>query len=351
MKKIAVLIVTFNASRYLDDLLTSLQNTEYPINDWAIFIVDNNSSDKTVEKLNKFKSAVKLEVIKNNENVYFAKANNQLAKIAIKQGYEYLVLLNQDTVVDSQWLNKLVGVVSAADDSIGIAQAKLMLWPPELNKINCLGNIIHYLGFGYSKGNGDSLDKYSKLPATWEITYASGAAMIVSVNLWQKLNGFAENLTMYHEDLDLGWRARLLGQKSFCVRDAIVYHKFSSSRADYKYYFMERNRWLVMLKLYRLPTLILLLPALLLMEVGILFFSIVRGWFKVKLKAYRDIIKNFSWQERQLVQKNRLCTDRQVVAKFGSTISYQEINNPVLKYIANPIFWLYWKIIKFIIVW
>ena len=87
---------------------------------------------------------------------------------------------------------------------------------------------------------------------------------------------------MYHEDLDLGWRMKLLGYNNIVAKTSVVYHSYEFSRSIKKYYYMERNRFIVMFQNYKLGTILLILPVLVIMEMGLLLFSLSNGFFKIQ---------------------------------------------------------------------
>ena len=101
---------------------------------------------------------------------------------------------------------------------------------------------------------------------------------------------FNEDLFIYHEDLDLGWRLWLQAFRCLLAPQSVVYHKYDFSRSISKYYYMERNRYIVSLQNYKVATLIILLPAWLAMELGLLAFSLFSGFWKDKLKTL--VVKN-----------------------------------------------------------
>jgi hypothetical protein len=159
---------------------------------------------------------------------------------------------------------------------------------------------------------------------------------------------------MYHEDVDLGWRLRLAGYKIMLDPLAVIYHKYNYSKAKYKFYYMDRNRWIVLLQNYRLLTILIILPMLLLMELGIVLFSVKNGWFKEKMQGYWWILTHLPSiiSARVNVQFNiRKVKDREVVKLFIGSIKFQEIDNPILKFLVNPIMAIYWFMVKRIIFW
>ena len=92
---------------------------------------------------------------------------------------------------------------------------------------------------------------------------------------------------LYQEDLEYSFRLRAAGYRSVLVKDSIFYHKYQFSRSITKFYWMERNRYGVMLMFFRIPTLILLFPMAFCLELGLWLFAIKGGWVKERVKVYK----------------------------------------------------------------
>jgi len=350
MKKVALIILTYNGKKYLPSLLGSIFDFSEKSVSTEIMIVDNNSSDGTVEYVRQnFPEAT---VFAQDKNLGFAAGNNIGIKYAMDTGTDFIMLLNQDTIVTENFLKPLIEQLES-DEKIAAVQPKLMLYPlTEL--VNSLGNVIHYLGFGYTYGHK------TKIKELWpmirdtkfrihEINYCSGAACLIKTEALKNVGLLDEDLFMYHEDLDLGWRFKLKGYKNIACLDSVVYHQYEFSRSIQKYYFMERNRFIVMFKNYRWLTILLIFPALIFMEIGLFIFSFKNGWWRQKLLVYAYFLNPLNWikifNKRQVVQHSRVISDREIVRYFSGRIEHQEINNPVLR-IVNPFFYIYWQIVK-----
>lgn len=348
MPSVAVIILNFNGQKYLPDLLGSIFKFPPALSKQSIIIVDNHSTDGSVVWLKKnYPQAIILE---QKQNLGFAAGNNIGIKYAIDRQYDYVMLLNQDTIITEGYLDLLVKKISL-DNKIAAVQPKLMLYP-STDLINSLGNVIHYLGFGYTYGHKHSSCEIRD--ARFEINYCSGAACLLKAEALKMVGFFEEELFMYHEDLDLGWRFKLFGYKNIICPAAVVYHKYEFSRSIKKYYFMERNRFIVMLQNYKFGTLLLIFPALLIMEIGLLAMSFKNGWWKEKLKVYGYFLSidklKIIYQQRKKIQRVRIKNDREATRDFSGLIEHQEIANITLK-LFNPIFNFYWQIVKHLIFW
>lgn len=356
MLKIGIILINYKdyANRFLVECRDSLRSLDYPKECHTIYIVDNASSQQTRDYLAQiYPEAI---VIPRSDGNYSA-ANNAGIAQAKQDGCSYFVIVNMDTKVDKNWLSELVKAIES-DKSIGIAQSKILLYPKtdaeKANpKINSLGNSIHYLGFGFTNGYNQIDREIDGLP---EINgYASGCSFIIKKEALDKIGGYDEEYYMYHDDIEMSWKTRLAGYKIVLAPKSIIYHKYEFSRSILMVYYMERNRYLVMFHYYNLFTIILLLPAMVFMEFGMIFYSLFGGWFKLKFRVINYFLKFSTWQKilikRKQIKILRIKPDKEIVINFAGKILFQEIDNPILKYIANPILNFYWQIIKKIIVW
>ena len=191
--------------------------------------------------------------------------------------------------------------------------------------------------------------------AVKEITYPSGAAVLIKIKALKEVGFFNEEFFAYHEDTDLGWRMWLCNFKVMLAPKSVVYHKYEFSRSIKKYYYMERNRYLIMLQNYKMGTLFLILPAATLMDIAMFFYAFFGGFWKEEFRVYTYFFRKKSWdnilKSRQDIQAKRKVKDKEVVKRFTGKIEFQDLNNPLLKYIANPFFNAYWQIAKRIIWW
>lgn len=350
-KKIAI-IISPNwrdyASLYLADCIRSVRALEGS-DEHGIFLVDNNSTDESYSFLRS--TVPEATVIRNVHNDGFAKGNNDAIRAALEMQYEYVMLLNMDTIIEPDCIRKLLAAMEK-DNSIGALQAQLMLWP-DRNKINTLGNITHFLGFGYTSGYMDTINDKTP-PASRDISYPSGAAMFIKTSALRKVGLFDEEYWMYNEDQDLGWRLWLAGYKCRLCSGAIVYHKYDFSRNPVKYYYVDRNRLLSIFKNFHHITLMLIFPALLAMEAGLILFSIKNHWFGDKVRVYgyfltpSRIVRLF--RERRRSQKLRTVRDRDISHLISGTIEHETLKSPLLN-LVNPVFSFYWKCVKLIMFW
>lgn len=347
-KKILIIIPVYNGvADFLGDCFSSLRNINYPKADLEILAIDDVSRDGSAEFIKT--NYPEIKIIVNPKNFGFAKSNNVGLQYALDRGFDYVYLLNQDTVAEPDFLAQAVEVM-AGDNQIGAVQSKLLLHQNQ-KKINSLGNEIHYLGFAFAGGHM-SLDREMNIR---EIAYPSGAAVLLRCQALREVGLFNPDFFMYHEDADLGWRLWLGGWKVMLAPKSVVYHKYEFSRSISKFFYMERNRYLVMLQNYKIATLLLILPAATLMDLAMFFYSFISGWWRQELGVYAYFFKFKNWHEiiktRAVIQQKRKVKDKEIIKRFSGVIDFQDIQNPLLKYIANPFFNLYWQVVKKFIWW
>ena len=349
-KKIAI-IISPNwgdyAKKYLPDCIKSLRKQDYQ-GEIRVFLTDNETSEESFSYIKKIVPDVKIICNKNNDG--FAKGNNDAIKIALIREFDYIILFNMDTVIEPNCVSELVKVADS-DKKIGAVQARLMLYNNK-SEINSLGNITHFLGFGYTDGYKQEMtDEKFKIK---DIAYPSGAAVLLKAEILKKVGLFDEEFWMYNEDQDLGWRIWLNGWKCVLAPEAVVYHKYEFAKSIKQYYWMDRNRLIAIIKNYHIFSFLLILPALLVMELGLVIFSLKQGWFKLKLKVWLYFLNPKNWlyllKARRKSQVLRKVKDEDIVKMFSGKIWYQEIGDWKLK-LVNPIFQIYWWIIKKIIIW
>ena len=347
---VAIIVLTYNGMAYIDDCLSGLLKQDYNGEYFAI-VVDNNSKDGTPEFVSR--SYPNVTLLKNDTNLGFAGGNNVGIRYALKLGCDAVVLVNQDTIVSTHLLSRLVNG-AFSDERIGASQALILLYP-EKTLINSIGNSIHYLGFGYTNGYRMQVEEYlSNIKNNVvDIAYPSGAAVLLKRKALEDVGLFEERFFMYHEDLDLGWRLRLRKWRVVIVNDARLWHKYSFEKSIAKYYYMERNRLNVIFKNYSMRTIILILPMFIVTEFGLILASFGGGYFRELMRAIFAFLSPANIfaliKSRRNIEKTRLISDSEFAKHLSFEVVFQDVESPLLRYVANPIWRWYWKFIKFFI--
>jgi N-acetylglucosaminyl-diphospho-decaprenol L-rhamnosyltransferase len=290
----AVVVVTHQSAEHLSSLAGALLGQLRE--DDELVIVDNASTDGTPEMARS--SLGRGVVVETGANLGFAGG----CHVGVQATRAPLLLfLNPDSRPRPQclqWLRQ----AGAAHPCWAAWQAAVLL---DDECVNTSGGVIHYLGIGWA---GDCGRPVSTLPAyDCEIAFPSGTAMVVRRQVWLELGGMDREYFMYGEDLDFGLRLWLAGHRVGLVPDARVTHGYEFDKGQYKWFWLERNRWRTVLSVYSLVLLVLLAPALLAAELGLLAVAARQGWLVSKLRAQAATIGGLprTLRRRRAVQRTR----------------------------------------------
>jgi len=289
-----------------------------------------------------------------SENLGFSGGNNVGMKWAIDHDFDYVYLHNGDGILHERCMEELVDVLDK-DTTIGVAQS-MMLLHPETDLINTSGNEFHYLGFGYGRDYRKVFDPQN-YKRVFDIGYASGGAIMMRTELLEKYGLWEHDYFMYHEDTDYSLRLKMMGKRIVTVSTSLFYHKYAFTKSIAKYFWMERNRYTILFVFYKIPTLILLLPILLPLELGLLLFSVKGGWWKEKLNVYKYWLNYKNWKtwkpKRAYIQKHRTVSDRALLKGAATGIYFQEeaVESPLVDYVANPVMKVYHWILMRLVWW
>jgi GT2 family glycosyltransferase len=212
---VSIITVNLNGKDYLKELLESIKELDYPKDKLELIVVDNGSSDGSVEFLSSAFPDIK--IIRNSYNTGFAFANNQGAKAATGG---YVAFLNNDTKVDINWLTELVKPVYGNKETVCSGSKVLSI---DGKNIDFVGGMINFEGKGFQIDYGVLTEKdihndYRYLP------FVNGGAMLVDRKVFLNIGGFDEDFFAYYEDVDFGWRLWVLGYKVIFAPKSVVYH-------------------------------------------------------------------------------------------------------------------------------
>jgi len=294
--KASIIIVNFNAAKWLAKSVASVQaQTEQ---DFECFIVDNGSTDSSLDTLPKLDK--RFHVIELGNNAGFAVANNHAAKLAKAP---WIALLNPDAFARPNWLEELMKASSLALNitMVGSTQYLALADTPTLDGA---GDCYHASGIAFRAGYG----KQVAPPVTGLVFGPCAAAALYHRESFLARGGFDERFFCYHEDVDLAFRMQLAGGECVQSADAIVDH-VSSAIADtvpeFAVYHGTRNRIWTFYKNMPLLLMILLTPAHILANLAYLGWALFRkGRFRPTLRGIKDGIKGLpqTFKDRKAVQ-------------------------------------------------
>lgn len=309
--KVSVIILNYNGKHFLKDCLDSALDQTYPNHE--VIVVDNDSSDGSVGFVEENYPEVTL--IKNTDNLGYAEGNNVGIRKALEDPHvEYVILLNNDTKVKSDWLAELVRV--AEEEKAGMVGSKILFWNGKF--IDSVGLIMWKEGESGDRGSGEPANRYNQ---KIEIFGPCGAAALYSRELLEDVGMDGDYLDsdffMYGEDTDLTLRARLLGYRCFYSPQAVVYHKGGGSAgkgSPLSNYYGRRNRTNSLIKNYPTSLLLKYLPRILLKEIALVGYALARGELIVTLKAKLDFMKGLRKMlgKRYMIQARKRVSDKEI---------------------------------------
>ncbi len=342
MIRTAIIVVTYNSERFLDDLFSSLDaHTAWSTT--RLLVVDNASSDGTRARLERqAATAPHLELLPQSANLGFTGGNNVGLARAHALGARYALLLNPDTVVTDGWLARLEHVLDERPE-VGAAQPLLMLHD-QAGLVNTAGNAIHFCGFGFCDNFKKHVDELGLDGTPRSVPYATGAALMLRLSALDRVGDFDDLLFLYHEDCDLQIRLRQAGYECVVVPTARVFHKYEATFSPAKYRWLERNRWMVLIKDWPMDVLVAAAPVLAGVQAAVTLFAWRAGWFDELLRAHREVLAHLPelLAARRRVQHAR-APDANEVAWFSGALRFEGFENPIITRVANPALNAYWR--------
>jgi len=256
--KVFVVILNYNGKGVLKTCLLSVFKNDYP--NFEIVLVDNNSTDSSFEAAKA--SFSKAHFIKNEENLGFAAGNNIGIRFALERMADYVLLLNNDTKVEKDFLTRLVHI-GEKDEKIGLLSP--LIFNGHTRRVWFSGGTISWLRMKTSH------QKSLKTMDHYESSFLTGCALLVKKEVFRAIGLLDDDYFLYWEDADFSWRARQAGFKNVVATSSWVYHYERSEKNK-----ENKTYWLVIS--------------------GLIFFKKntpfwLRPWIKIFLSARKT--KNF----------------------------------------------------------
>jgi GT2 family glycosyltransferase len=290
----SILILCWNSQVYLRRCLQSLQ--EQTFKDFEVWLADNGSDEPVDWEMLKDFPGLALHAQRWEHNTGFAKGNNALASLA--QG-QYLVLLNSDAFPQADWLE---GIHQAAERYSGCSFASRLILANAPHRLDGEGDNYHASGIVWRRLHGQPVERAATQEK--EVFSACGAAAVYPRQAYAALGGLDEEFFAYLEDVDLGFRLRLMGVRCMYLPAAVVQHIGSGStsrRSDFSVYYGNRNMVWTFFKDMPAVLLVLLLPGHVVMNLGMVLLSIFRRQGRLTWRAKLDALAGL----RRMLSKRR----------------------------------------------
>jgi hypothetical protein len=236
---LSIIVISYKTTQITKNCIESILKSSISV-PYEIIIIDNASTDDTVEKL----KALHLEysnvrIIENKENVGFAKANNQGAKLAQAP---HILLLNSDTLVLDNAIDKLYSFFKKHEQTMQFLGGKLFN-NDKTAQASCgpFYSLPIIFGALFLKGDYWGLTRYSP-NKTIEVDWISGACILTKKEYFEKIGGFDEKIFMYMDEIDLLYRAKQAGFRVWFYPEARFFHLGSASSSGKTYPILQVYR-------------------------------------------------------------------------------------------------------------
>jgi len=257
MPRIAIIILNWNRPRLSIKTINSILNIRHRHFDYQIFLTDNGSSDNSLKRFHRtYHKNKKIKIISTGSNLGFVGGNNFAIKLALRQKYDYLLICNNDVLVDPLFLEKLL-LPFKKDRRLAVVGPKIYFAPGfEFHSSRYskkqLGQVIWSAGGQMDWDNilggnigVDQVDRGQFDQPQTDIDFLSGCCFLVKSSVVKKIGLFNPAYFMYLEDVDFCQRAKQAGYKILYQPPAKIWHLNSGSSASGSHlqdYFIIRNR-------------------------------------------------------------------------------------------------------------
>lgn len=303
-KFVSVVILNYNGKHFLNVCLASLQDMDYPKKDYEIVLVDNASTDGSADFVRKKFPSVNL--VQSQKNIGFASGCNLGVENA--KG-KYVVMLNNDTSVDKDWLTHLYNKIDS-DSNIAAVNSKVLLFKTIRGQrlVQNTGVVVFKNGYACDRG---AVIKDRSMVYEFDNPYYDqeadliafcGASVIIRRDVFDKLGGFDDSYFIYYEDVDLSLRIRRLGYRIVYEPKSLVDHVHSGTmvQSSIKFnYNAEKNRLATLFKHF--PFFVFLREFFrYLMMFGVTIFRTTRFKFKMDDEQYNKWKNTLIYRSRVL---------------------------------------------------
>jgi GT2 family glycosyltransferase len=253
MTKIAIIVLNWKQPKLTVETITSLLKINHPSFSYEIVLVDNGSPDNSLEIFNKkYKNNELIKILNTKANLGYV-GNNFGINYALDSNFDFIVLLNNDVIVDPNFLEELL----KESNNYDILGPKIYFAPGfEFHKNRYqkkdLGKVIWSMGgqmdWNNIYGSNISIDKIDRgqfEKINENIDFVSGCCLMASRGVFKTIGLLDKNYFMYLEDVDFCQRAKKSNLKLACIPKSIIWHVNSGSTkgpGDLQNYFITRNR-------------------------------------------------------------------------------------------------------------
>lgn len=323
----SALIVVLNYNGWQETLSCIDAVLKQSYKNFHILLIDNGSKDESIEKLVAFENNKKITYIKEPVNHGFAGGVNIGIKKAIKENYEYTVLLNNDAIISKNWLSILIDKL----ESTGSAVCTGLLLNKSGNKIESTGDSYSKFGLPFPRQRDE---KANMAQESGYVFGGTAGASVYKTSLFKDIGLFDEKFFAYFEDTDISYRSQLAGHKAYYEKTALAYHDHGTTSNKIEGFTVYQSFKNLPLFLWKdVPLQLFFATAVRFYVAYSLMF--VRATLRGQIKyAARGMFKSLLLFPYILRQRNIVQRKRRVTIKYMNSIIFQGIP-PSLKIKIN----------------
>jgi GT2 family glycosyltransferase len=325
-RKISVIVVDWNGAGLLDTCLSALCAQTYT--DYEIILVDNGSTDDSVQHVKRSYPHVRL--VELNENSGFTGGNS--AGLRVAQG-EFIALVNNDARIETDWIEKIIRPM-LSDPTVGICASKVLLHGTD--RIDSVGDGLTTAGVGFNLGAAGNHYTFPE-----PVFGACGAAVLYRRKMLDEIGFLDRDFFLYDEDTDLNFRAQMAGWTCAYVPGAVVHHVANATAvrlSDTHVYYHTRNLEFVWLKNMPLGLMLRFAHHKIIQEIGAFCYLCLRhGKWRPYFRAKRDALRMAPamWRKRKEIQRRRRVSNAYLKSMMTSLFSTEWIGQKIRQFIRG----------------
>jgi len=334
--RLGIVLVAYDNADSIGRLLEALAGEKRPGD--RIVLVDNHPPHACAGLA---ESIAAVDLVIRSQNVGFGAGCNQGAA-AIEDEVELLLFLNPDSAPEQGAITRL----REGGREEWAAWSGLLLLPN--GRVNSAGNTVHLSGLSWCAGYGEEPDDYRPAPAP---VVLSGADLVVRMQAWKRLGGFAPDYFLYYEDTDLSFRLRLMGLELGIVPGARITHDYEFDKSRQKWFFLERNRYVFILRTWPLSLLIVLAPLHVVTELGLWLVSVFQGRLLIRIRALASFLRMLPrlLRQRRAISRQRVASAQECLCMLEPRIDTPLLSRLVRGRAISALFGGYYKVAGFVL--
>jgi GT2 family glycosyltransferase len=343
-----IALITYNSASYISGCLASLQAAAPQV---PVLVIDNGSTDATCNII--MAEFPDCHVLVLGQNIGHSAACN----LAFEQATTtWVLLLDHDTTVPPGWLEPLLASAAAFWPHTGMVSSRAIFAAQD--RIHHDGGFAHYIGH-MTLHHGFIRPADLKDTAPFEVGAQAATSLLVHRERALAVGGFDPRFFIYLNDFELTLRMRLRGWRSYVDPASVVLHlqgnpetswRGSGSYPARRAFLIYRNRWMLLLKIYSLRTLVVCAPMIMLYEFILLGAALAKGWFGVYCNALREVFdqRDTLFAQRKHIQATRQISDGELFSAVGLSFVPGLVTNPIARFgqrLLERVFASYWRLV------